>query len=79
MPPVSEKQRRAMYAARAGRSTLGIPKSVGEEFIGKDMKPEDWDGLVRGLLKFLAEEAEEPEHVDDLSPSLIFKTEKWVL
>ncbi len=34
-PPVSEKQRRAMYAAAAGHSTLGIPKSVGEEFVGK--------------------------------------------
>ena len=36
MPPVSEKQRRAMYAAAAGHSNLGIPKSVGEEFVGKD-------------------------------------------
>lgn len=34
-PPVSEAQRRAMYAAREGRSTLGIPKKVGEEFVGK--------------------------------------------
>lgn len=38
MPPVSEKQRRAMYAAAEGHSTLGIPKSVGEEFVGKDSK-----------------------------------------
>lgn len=36
MPLVSEKQRRAMYAAAEGHSTLGIPQSVGEEFIGKD-------------------------------------------
>lgn len=35
MPPVSEKQRRAMYAAAEGKSTLGIPKAVGEEFVGK--------------------------------------------
>jgi hypothetical protein len=34
MPVVSEAQRRAMYAAKEGKSTLGIPKSVGEEFIG---------------------------------------------
>jgi hypothetical protein len=34
-PPVSEAQRRAMFAAKAGRSTLGIPKSVGEKFVGK--------------------------------------------
>lgn len=36
MPAVSEKQQRAMHAAAAGRSTLGIPKSVGEEFVGAD-------------------------------------------
>jgi ADP-ribose pyrophosphatase YjhB (NUDIX family) len=35
-PPVSEKQRRAMFAAAAGKSTLGIPKKVGEEYVGKD-------------------------------------------
>lgn len=33
-PPVSERQRRAMFAAREGHSTLGIPKSVGEKFVG---------------------------------------------
>lgn len=30
-----------------------------------DMKPEDWRGLISGLLEFLAEEADEPEHADD--------------
>lgn len=39
MPPKSEKQRRAMYAAAAGKSTIGIPQSVGKEFVG-DAKPE---------------------------------------
>jgi|HubBroStandDraft_4_1064222.scaffolds.fasta_scaffold425197_2 hypothetical protein len=33
--PVSEAQRKAMFAAANGRSTLGIPKSVGEEFVGR--------------------------------------------
>lgn len=33
-PPVSEKQRRAMWAAREGHSNIGIPKSVGEKFVG---------------------------------------------
>lgn len=33
MPIVSEAQRRAMYAAKAGHSTLGIPKSVGTDFV----------------------------------------------
>lgn len=36
MPPVSERQRKAMYAAAAGKSTLGIPKKVGKEFAGAD-------------------------------------------
>lgn len=36
MPAVSEKQRRAMFAAANGHSTLGIPKAVGKEFVGKD-------------------------------------------
>lgn len=68
MPPVSEPQRRAMYAAAEGHSTLGIPKKVGEEFVGKarDMNPADWKGLVRGLFKWIMEEEAEPEHqVDD--------------
>lgn len=34
-PPVSEAQRRAMFAAAQGNSALGIPKKVGEEFVGK--------------------------------------------
>lgn len=35
-PPVSEAQRAAMGAAASGNSTLGIPKSVGKEFIDAD-------------------------------------------
>lgn len=35
-PPVSERQRRAMFAAAHAHSTLGIPKEVGEEFVGRD-------------------------------------------
>lgn len=35
-PPTSEAQRKAMHAAAEGRSTLGIPKKVGKEFVGKD-------------------------------------------
>lgn len=34
-PVVSERQRRAMYAAAEGRSTLGIPKKVAREFLKK--------------------------------------------
>jgi hypothetical protein len=36
MPSTSEKQRRAMQAAAHGKSTLGIPKSVGKEFAAAD-------------------------------------------
>ena len=36
MPPVSQAQRRAMYAAAKGKSTLGIPKKVAKEFIKED-------------------------------------------
>ena len=33
MPYKSEAQRGAMGAAAAGKSTLGIPKKVGKEFV----------------------------------------------
>src|SRR5215470_17651611 len=36
MPSVSEKQRRAMFAAAAGKSNIGIPQSVGKEFTAAD-------------------------------------------
>lgn len=35
-PPVSQAQRAAMHAAAEGKSTLGIPKSVGQEFANAD-------------------------------------------
>lgn len=38
MPSVSEKQRKAMQAAAHGKSTLGIPASVGKEFAAADSK-----------------------------------------
>ena len=36
MPPVSQQQRKAMAAAAHGKSTLGIPKKVGKEFMKAD-------------------------------------------
>ena len=36
MPPVSQKQRAAMAEAAAGKSTRGIPQSVGREFMAAD-------------------------------------------
>jgi hypothetical protein len=38
MPSVSKKQARAMRAAAAGKSTLGIPRSVGKEFVRADKR-----------------------------------------
>lgn len=38
MPTVSRPQQRAMFAAAAGHSTLGIPKGVGQEFAEADMR-----------------------------------------
>lgn len=39
MPVKSEKQRRAMWAAEEGRSTLGIPRDVAEKFLADDAEP----------------------------------------
>lgn len=36
MPATSEAQRRAMAAAAAGKSNIGIPKKVGKEFMKDD-------------------------------------------
>lgn len=36
MPSESQAQRGAMFAAKAGKSTLGIPKKVGRDFIAAD-------------------------------------------
>lgn len=36
MPSVSRRQQKAMRAAAAGHSTIGIPKSVGKEFVKAD-------------------------------------------
>ena len=36
MPSTSQKQHNAMEAAAHGKSTLGIPKSVGQDFANAD-------------------------------------------
>lgn len=36
MPPVSQAQRGAMAAAAAGNSNVGIPASVGKDFMAAD-------------------------------------------
>src|SRR5579863_9064987 len=52
-PPVSEKQRKAMFAAASGHSKLGIPKKVGEEFVGKvkdiELALDPWQAIEDAL------------------------------
>jgi len=36
MPMKSDAMRKAMFAAQAGKSTLGIPQSVGAKFVKED-------------------------------------------
>lgn len=50
MPSVSKAQNAAMHAAAEGKSTIGIPQSVGKEFT---------DAQTPGSVKKL------PEHVSD--------------
>ena len=38
MPSKTKKQARAMRAAAAGQSTLGIPKKVGKKFVAADKR-----------------------------------------
>lgn len=47
MPPKSEAQRRAMYAAAMGKSVLGIPKKVGEEYIATGKNGKTSSGTAR--------------------------------
>lgn len=36
MPMRSQQQRKAMYAAAAGKGNIGIPKKVAKEFVKED-------------------------------------------
>jgi hypothetical protein len=38
VPSKTKKQARAMRAAAAGKSTLGIPKKVGKKFVAADKR-----------------------------------------
>ena len=38
MPTVTAKQKRAMFAAASGDSTLGIPRTVGRDFVAADRR-----------------------------------------
>ena len=55
MPVVSQQQRRAMYAAASGHSTLGIPAKVGREFV------ESSHG-IKGLPKYKHKKKKKPRY-----------------
>lgn len=61
-PPVSEAQRRAMHAAAGGKSTLGIPKSVGKEFAEADK-----GGKLPEKKKDKANKAESIKHPEEIA------------
>lgn len=46
MPATSKAQFAAMEAAAHGKSTLGIPKSVGQEFVAATSKPSELPARV---------------------------------
>lgn len=48
MPSKTKKQARAMRAAAAGKSTLGIPKSVGKEYVKADKRKKAYTVLSKG-------------------------------
>jgi 8-oxo-dGTP pyrophosphatase MutT (NUDIX family) len=51
-----------MQPALSTTANSGVPAGARE---ADDMTPEAWTGLVGGLMEFLGEEAEEPEHAED--------------
>ena len=51
MPFRSDAQRRAMYAAAEGRSTLGIPEEAAERFIAHSKKKKKHGVLHRAKRK----------------------------
>jgi len=48
MPSKTPRQKRAMRAAAAGKSTIGIPKSVGREFVKADRRKKRGRSKRRG-------------------------------
>ena len=59
----------SMFAAAAGHSTLGIPRKVGEEFVGKakDLAPEEFGLIKRALnLSLVSDLSAQLQHEEDL-------------
>lgn len=56
MPSTSEKQRKAMQIAAAGKSNIGIPQNVGKEFVAADKRIKASGGgfIARGCGKVMS-------------------------
>lgn len=66
-----------MFAAAKGHSTLGIPESVGKEFVGKDeadMTEADWIKLRDLFVKWLGEESAEDCVAQDAALALDYSS-----
>lgn len=55
----------ALQTSPSGGIPADLRKKARDAVAGADMGPDDWRGLVGGLLKFLSEEADEDEHAED--------------
>src|SRR5580698_3153594 len=67
VPAISLRRKGEQEGWSSDRLTAAdiMRKEAQDALTAKDMSPEDWAGLVGGLLEFFAEEAQEPEHADD--------------
>lgn len=61
MPIVSKDQNAAMHAAAEGHSTLGIPKSVGAEYVAAGLKT-GYSKLPQKVSKKKHQAAAAPDH-----------------
>ena len=66
LPKIAQDQQPALSTgANAGiPAGMMIRREAEDALQGADMTPEEWKGLVGGLLEFFAEEAMEPEHAE---------------
>lgn len=62
--PVAHDQMSTVPSAGIPAAAM-IRREAEDALNAEDMTPEDWRGLVGGLLAFFAEEAEEPAHAED--------------
>ena len=66
LPKIAQDQQPALSTgANSGvPAAMMIRREAEDALQGTDMTPEEWKGLVGGLLEFFAEEAAEPEHAE---------------